>query len=161
MKTLNTISSIEETRASRAAAKRILKHLLRISQALEKHANQRGDLSTKSLRNKIKILKVKSQSSSSAALSSKSLHMRNPAGLSKIRRLRKRRRSFKLRWRGGSVSLTKSTLSKRSESSASTNATSDLSMTMTILWKTRAMMTLMNTLVFTMTKTPGIIPLIM
>ena len=161
MKTLNTTFSIKETRASRAVARRILKHLLRISQALEEHANQREDLSTKSHRNKIKILKAKSQSSSSAALSSESLHMRNPVGLSKIRRLRKRRRSFKLRWRGGSVSLTKSTLSKRSESSASKNATSDLSTTMMILWQTRAMMTLMNTLVFTMTKTPGIIPLTM
>ena len=69
-KTLNTTSSIKETRASRAVAKKILKHLLRISHALEELANQRGDLSTKSHRKKIKILKAKSQSSSSAALSS-------------------------------------------------------------------------------------------
>ena len=107
MRTLNTTFNIEETYASRAVARRILKHLLRISHALEERASQRGDPSKTSLksRKKIKIPLAKRQSSSSAALSSEKL--------SKIRRRWNRRRSLKLRRRGEGVLLPKSTLSKR------------------------------------------------
>ena len=107
MKTWSTTSSTEEKHANRSDVARNKNQLKINNHALgEHHANQRGRNSHKSREEKSKTPKAKSQSSpsSSAALSSERL--------SKIGKQQKRQRSFKLRWRGVSVSLRRSTPSK-------------------------------------------------